>query len=326
MLLLVPTQSYAKTYIQTVEEKPPTQVQYQKITHYQDTDWGIGYSNIQKFWNKGFTGKGVKIAIIDTGIDYRHKDLRDNFVKGVSFIENKNFTDDNGHGTHVAGIIAGEDNNTGFVGVAPKAKLYIAKALDKNGYGNIEDLNESMKWSIKNNVDIINMSIGFTEEDFNTEGFTEFEGLVDEANKKGIVIVAAAGNDSNNQVDYPARFKNVIAVGSITNFDSELWKTRYTKSWFSNYGSKVEVTAPGSFIYSTYPMSIEPFLYPKYGYEMLSGTSMAAPYTSGFLAVLMNRYPNDNVRQLKNHLHYHTKDLGMPGRDKYYGYGVIRVR
>lgn len=323
-IFLLPGQSSAKTFIQTVQETH--KVEKIKLSTSQEKDWGIGYTNIQKFWNKNYTGNGIKVAIIDTGIDYKHPDLKSNFYKGVSFIKNKNFVDDNGHGTHVAGIVAGKNNNIGFVGVAPNAKLYVAKALDKNGYGTVENLTKSVKWAIKNNVDIINMSIGLTSNEVGTKEFKNLENAINEAYSKGILIVAAAGNDNNKDVDYPAKFKNVISVGAITNYDPQLEKDRYVKSDFSNYGKDLEITAPGSFIYSTYPMNIKPFLYPVNGYEMLSGTSMAAPYVTGFLAVLQNRYPNDNNIKLRNHLHYHVKDLGKKGKDIYYGYGTIKVK
>ena len=224
--------------------------------------WGVDRIDAEFAHSADFTGTGVKVAVLDTGIDYKHPDLDDNCYGGVNVINpRKDYRDDNGHGTHVAGIIAAERNNIGVVGVAPEASLYGVKALDRNGNGWLSDIIAGLDWCVNNEMDIVNMSLG---SDSNIQAFKD---ACDEASAAGLVLVAAAGNDGG-AVDYPAAYNSVIAV-SATNSSDGL-------AYFSSYGPQIAIAAPGVNILSTYKGG---------GYETHSGTSMAAPHVAGTLAL-----------------------------------------
>jgi subtilisin/minor extracellular protease Epr len=187
------------------------------------------------------------VAILDTGIDYEHSDLNDNYIGGYDFANNDlEPMDDNGHGTHCAGIVAAEDNEGGVVGVAPEADLYAVKVLDSVGNGYM--------------MDVISMSFG------SNLGSTSLETACDNAYSSGVLVVAAAGNDGNpsgegDNVDYPARCDSVIAVAATDSNDN--------RAIWSSTGPDVELAAPGVSIYSTYLGG---------GYATMSGTSMACPH------------------------------------------------
>ncbi len=260
------------------EEPPPPQ----------ELPWGVDRIDAEYAWGTS-TGTGVKVAVLDTGIDYKHLDLDDNCYGGVNVINpHKDYRDDNGHGTHVAGIIAAENNEIGVIGVAPEAALYGVKALDRNGSGWLSDIIAGLEWCFNNEMDIVNMSFGSNSD------IQAFHDACDAA-ANSLVLVAAAGNDSG-PVDYPAAYSSVIAV-SATNSSDGL-------AYFSSYGSEIALAAPGVNILSTYKGG---------GYETHSGTSMACPHVVGTLAL------NLNVETLYNT----ADDLGVTGWDQYYGYGLV---
>ncbi|MBC8459437.1 MAG: S8 family peptidase [Deltaproteobacteria bacterium] len=205
----------------------------------------------------GATGSGIKVAVMDTGIDLEHPDL--SVVGGYNAINpRKSAKDDNGHGTHCAGIIAALDNDIGVVGVAPQSLLYAVKVLDRRGTGYLSDVLEGIQWCIDNGIKVINMSFGAAS------GNDSFHQAIQVANNAGIIQVAAAGNDGSQSVKYPAAYAETIAV-SATNESDQL-------ADFSNYGPEIDFAAPGVNILSTY----------KGGeYKELSGTSMSTPHVSG---------------------------------------------
>lgn len=297
-----------------------------KESTYQESDWGTKYIQVSKLWKKGYTGKGIKVAILDTGVDRTHPDLKGNVRGGVSFVKGiKSYNDDHGHGTHVAGIIAAKNNKIGYVGVAPDAQIYAVKVLNKNGEGTVNDIVKGLNWSIQNHMNIINMSLGLTVDEIGKKNFELLDQTIKKAYSKGILIVAAAGNDGTKEINYPANFRNVIAVGALVeNEKNAQGKIYHKRDDYSNYGRKLEFSAPGSFVFSTYPRNMVPVWTEDRGYEMMSGTSMASPYVAGFLAVLKQRYPTYSNQTLRMKLRYYTKDLGVRGRDEYYGYGVIQ--
>ncbi len=275
-------------------------------TNVQTQDWGINKVSAPVAWSNGFTGKGIKIGVIDTGIA-SHEDIL--VSGGVSVVDyTTQYEDDQGHGTHVAGIISSENNEIGNVGIAPDSEVYSIKALDSNGSGNLSDIINGIDWAITNDMDIINMSLGT-----NTDA-SSLKLAVDTAYQNGVLVVAAAGNDarkngSGDTVDYPARYESVIAVGATTQDDR--------RAYFSSTGSTVEVSAPGTDIYSTY-------LYNSY--QVLSGTSMATPYVAGMAALLMEENPTLTHTQIRKLLQQNTKDLGVVGRDFVFGYGFIQAQ
>lgn len=216
--------------------------------------WGVEYMNdlASDCDNKG---TGIKVGIIDTGIDIDHPDLVNNIKGGYNATsKKKSFDDDNGHGTHVAGIVAAVDNDIGVVGVVPEAELYAVKALDSTGNGYISDVVEGIEWCTVNNIDIINMSFGM-----------EFDALVlheaiTDAYEAGIIMVAAAGNNYGGSCEYPAAYGEVVGVGAL---ESNGNIAEYSAA------DGVDVWAPGTNIFSTFNNG---------SYKNLSGTSMATPH------------------------------------------------
>ena len=268
-------------------------------------DWGVQMVNAPKVWQHT-KGEGVKIAILDTGVDTTHPDLVENIKAGMNFTggDPNDFMDRQGHGTHVAGIIAGVDNNQGVVGVAPKAELYIAKVLGDDGGGDIRGIAEGIMWAVMNKVDIISMSLG-CEADPGPMLYNAIKYAYDQ----GITIVVASGNESH-YVGWPAAYDEVIAVGAVDDL-------RHVAS-FSNFGIQLDVAAPGVEILSTYPTGV---------YARLSGTSMATPVVSGVLALAIAQLRKNgsvptplSVMEL---LSAHAVDYGQAGRDDYYGEGII---
>lgn len=268
--------------------------------------WGVDRIDAELVhpYNKG---TGVKVAIIDTGIDYNHPDLDGNYKGGYNFVSNNyDPNDDNGHGTHVAGIIAAEENGIGVVGVAPEASLYAVKVLDSTGSGTFSNVIAGIDWSVNNGMQVISMSLGANE------GSISLKNAVDNANSSGVVVVAAAGNDGNSAgttdtVDYPARYDSVIAVAATDSSN--------TRASFSSTGPAVEVSAPGVSVYSTIPGG--------YGYK--SGTSMATPHVTGTAALIIASNPNLTNVEVRQILRNTSTDLGDPGKDNKYGYGLINA-
>jgi subtilisin len=268
-----------------------------------DSSWGVKHIGAGAV-HPNNKGTGVKVAIIDTGIDYNHPDLNDNYAGGYDFVNNDPYPlDDNGHGTHCAGIVAAEDNEIGVVGVAPEAVLYAVKVLDSSGSGYFTDIIAGIQWAIENDMQVISMSLGADI------GSASLEEACNNAYASGIVVVAAAGNDGNprgkgDNVDYPARYESVIAIAATDSYDKRA-------SW-SSTGPGVELAAPGVSIYSTIPG--------EYGTK--SGTSMACPHVAGTAALVIASGITDNeaVRTL---LQDTADDLGSTGQDTWYGYGLV---
>jgi subtilisin family serine protease len=216
--------------------------------------WGIQYVGAPEIWETN-CGEGLKVAVIDTGVDVDHPDLFGNIKGGTNTISRKgSYDDDNGHGTHVAGIIAAVDNEIGVVGVVPEADLYAIKALDSYGNGYVSDIIEGIQWCIENDIDIINMSFGLT-----SDSQLLHESVI-EAFDVGIEMVAAAGNNYGGACEYPAAYDEVVAVGAVD--------VNGSIAEFSAIDG-VAVWAPGVEVYSTYVDS---------DYKNLDGTSMATPH------------------------------------------------
>lgn len=278
----------------------------------QVVDWGHAPVKANEASRSGYTGKGVKVAVVDTGISGSHPDLH--VSGGVSFVDGvKALKDDNGHGTHVAGIIAGMDNTIGVLGVAPGVELYSIKALDASGVGNQTDVVAGIEWAIEHDIDIINLSITtFTDS-------LALKKIIQQASDKGILVTAASGNDetgagqpAGTDIAYPARYNEVIGVGAITQ--------DMKRALFSYIGPSLEFTAPGERIYSTYVTKSGT----TDGYAYMSGTSMATPYVTGVMALYKEAFPDMSTQQLRSFGQEHALDLGKEGKDDQYGYGVIQ--
>ncbi|MFZ5753843.1 MAG: S8 family peptidase, partial [Bacillota bacterium] len=245
------------------KEPPPPQV----FPH-QSIDWGIKRIGAPQVWNK-LRDRRIKVGIIDTGIDYFHSDLKENIRDGISTLDGyPSYRDDYGHGTHVAGTIGALNNPFGMVGINPYVDFYIVKAFDKKGSGKLSDIIEGIDWLMRRQVDVINMSFSTSETN------QTFARVMDMVHKRGIVLVAAAGNDGGtNSVNYPARFPQVIAVSATDRQDNI--------ASFSSTGPEIDFCAPGVDIRSTWING---------GYKVSSGTSFAAPHITGIVTDLLNYY------------------------------------
>jgi subtilisin family serine protease len=207
-----------------------------------DTPWGIMAVKAPYAWNKSARGAGARVLVLDTGIDQNHPSLKANFERGQDFTgqsEGDDFTDVVGHGTHVAGTIAGELNSTGFTGVAPLARVLAGRVCSDQGCSNIA-IAQGINWGIEQNVDVISMSLGGA---WSTPAERT---AVAQADAAGITVVAASGNSGTPRVSYPAALPTVIAVGAV---DSTL-----KKADFSQWGPELAIVAPGVAVNSSVPM------------------------------------------------------------------------
>jgi len=273
--------------------------------------WGINRIDADLVWGVT-TGDPIKVAIVDTGIDLTHPDLAVNVKGGYNAINPlKSAADDNGHGTHVAGIVAALDNTIGIIGVAPRADLYAVKVLSRTGSGYVSDIIEGLDWAIANGMQVVNMSLGTSAD------IQSFHDAIVRAYQAGLVLVAAAGNNYGGAVDYPARYPEVVAVSATDSLDNI--------ASFSSVGPEVDLAAPGASIYSTYKDSV---------YKTLSGTSMAAPHVVGAAALVLTMpvgtYDLDadgvwDPGEVQNKLEVMAEDLGLAGRDNFYGAGLVDV-
>lgn len=223
--------------------------------------WGVKRLNAPAAWDYT-AGAGVKVAIIDTGMDYTHPDLAANYKGGYNaIISTATPMDDHGHGTHVSGTIGAVKDSAGVVGVAPKASLYAVKVLDKNGSGQYSWIVDGIDWAIANHMQVINMSLG------GGSGTEALKQVMIKAEQAGVTVICAAGNDSG-PVNFPAKYPQAIAVSASDNTDKI--------ASFSSRGAEILVIAPGVNIYSTRKGG---------GYTTMSGTSMASPHVAGLAAL-----------------------------------------
>jgi len=290
---------------------------------YYSYQWHYDIINLPAAWNETTGDNNIIVAVLDTGVDLNHPDLKDSLVEGWDFVDNDSQPmDENGHGTHVAGTIAAVTNNS--IGVAGVnwggtfgTKIMPLRVLDADGIGSTYDIAKAIVYATEHGAKVINMSFG------GDSPSTLVEQAADYAYYNGVVLVASSGNESANTISYPAAHDSVIAVGAVR-YDKQL-------AYYSNYGPEQELVAPGgdmtldqngdgyldgilSTYYATRTSHSE--------YTFLQGTSMAAPHVSGVVALLMARGftdPNE-IRQI---LRNTAEDLGSPGFDEYYGYGLV---
>ena len=230
--------------------------------------WGVRRIRAPEVWARS-RGEGVKIAIVDTGIESTHPDLKDRVVDGYSAI-GSSWEDENGHGTHVAGIVAAIGAPGGVYGVAPRAKLLAVRVLDERGSGTLSDLIDGLSWTSRSGADIVNMSLG------SPMNHPLLERAIQALIRQGVLVVAAAGNSGPHigSVGYPARLAGVIGVAASDREDNI--------PAFSSRGEGVDVAAPGVGIRSTWIGG---------EYRTLSGTSMAAPHVAGACALIWKETP-----------------------------------
>ena len=262
--------------------------------------------NIPDVWSQT-QGEGVRVAVLDTGIDTDHPDLSGQIVSTKDFT-GEGIEDVNGHGTHCAGIIAAKLNDVGFIGVAPKTELIIGKVLANDGSGSYDWISDGVLWAFEEGADVISMSLGGP--DSTPELFNSIHHVLAQGGK----IICAAGNDGSlytNNVGYPGKYGGVITVASHD--------YNGNPSGFSSRGGELDFMAPGDGIWSTYTNG---------GYRQLSGTSMATPYVAGLAALIISKHkqlggetPIHNNEDLRNHLIWMASHPGYFTSDE--GYGAL---
>ncbi len=277
---------------------------------YWGNQWGPGKIYLPQAWDYQKGSTSITVAILDTGIDYNHADLAGRVIQGWNTYNNSNFImDDNSgsHGTHVAGIAGAIMGNYKGVAGTAQTKLLAVKTNNFMGLNTYNSIKDGIIYAANNNAKIISMSFGKTN----------YSSVVEQAvnyayNTKGALLVAAAGEayigDGIEFIEYPANFANVIAVGATDSSDQ--------RAHFSNYGSKLELVAPGVNIYSTTRNN-------GYGYK--DGQSMSVPFISGVAALIWSQNPSFSNNKVREVLRNTAYDLGTPGKDIYYGYGKVNA-
>lgn len=266
--------------------------------------WGLPKIKADKAWDISIGNNSVIVAVVDTGVDSDHPDLANNIISGYNVIDGTiKAEDDQGHGTHVAGIAAGVINNSkGITGVSGKSKIMPVKVLDSQGSGWTSDIAEGIIWAADHGARVINLSLGGPSYD------RVLEEAINYAYGKGSLVVAAAGNSNTSDPSYPAAYNNVVAVSAIDSGSN--------RASFSNYGTYVDITAPGVNIYSTTYDG-------AYGYK--SGTSMACPFIAGAAALIWSHNVSMTPSQVESILESTAFDLGYVGKDANFGYGLVDV-
>lgn len=278
---------------------------------------GLARIGAAKAWDVTLGDPRVVIAVVDTGVDMNHPDLKTKLVPGYNVISQGQTPpqDDNGHGTHASGIAAAAtDNKVGIAGTAPNCKLMPIKALDAEGGGGVMDVALGILWAVDHGAHIVNLSLGGPDNSVTVERAIKY------ALRKDVAVVVAMGNESTDEARYPAASPGVIAVGSVD------WERNLSD--FSNRGQWTSVVAPGTQIFSTMPVSssfmtdVEGF---QSGYDFMDGTSMAAPMVAGVVALMKSRHPRLRPAEIKARLEATAIDLGQPGFDTAYGHGMVNA-
>ncbi|WP_370295176.1 Ig-like domain-containing protein [Rossellomorea marisflavi] len=250
-------------------------------------------------WNKSKGSSDITVAVIDNGVDVDHPEFSQRIVAPYDTVYHSTTITKGEHGTHVAGIIgAAIDNGLGVVGVAPKTNIMPIDVF-YDDYAYTSDVIEGVYYAVNNGADIINMSLGSYNYNYS------YNQAVQYAHQNGVLVIAAAGNDSTTRSHYPSSYDNVISVASTTSSD-EL-------SYFSNYGFDIDIAAPGSDIFSTLP-------YNSYGTK--SGTSMASPVVAGVAALILADSPNLTGDEVADRLYSTSDNIGS---SFYFGSGRVNA-
>lgn len=287
------------------------------------SQWSYSRIGMQSAWDIERGQAFVEVAAIDTGVALDHPDLVANLdlENDYDFVSRDSTADDlNGHGTHVAGIIAAStDNATGVAGTAPGVRIVPIKVIGLRD-GTTADFIDGLVYAADLGVEVANMSVGSTAADIGAGGVLLMQEAVDYARSKGILLIAATGNNATSNgydpatgIYYPAACTGVMGVGATGRYDG--------LTAYSNYGPQVDIAAPGGDagfnIRSTYAND---------GYAYLSGTSMACAHVAGAAALLFSHVPTATPAEIEAALLSTAQDLGDPGWDQYYGYGLVQVR
>lgn len=277
--------------------------------------WGYGKVNAPLAWAHGAL-KPVAVAVVDTGVDLDHPDLKARLLPGYNAIERgQPPKDDNGHGTHVAGTIGAiNDNGLGVAGMAPNARILPVRVLGGAGSGSLFGIADGIRWATDHGANVINLSLGGPSDS------QILASAIQDSIRQGVTVVAAMGNSGKNEKLYPAAYAGVIAVGATDAADQ--------KAAFSTSGSHIAVGAPGVRILSTLPTydcwltKNHPDKFQK-EYSFLNGTSMATPHVAGLAALVIGANRANAPDQVRKVIQSATVDLGKPGADDDFGTGRI---
>ncbi|MDH6128581.1 type VII secretion-associated serine protease mycosin [Kitasatospora sp. GP82] len=280
--------------------------------------WALQRVLLDQLWNGGkITGAGVTVAVIDTGVDNTNPQLKGKVDDGGSLLIDQSTgkkvdgtgTDDTvGHGTKVAGIIAaGPYSKTGFVGLAPGARILSIRQNDSQGNGDVPSLIAAINIAIDKHVGVINISqdVRSTDEQGNFDRKADLQAVIKKAEEAKIVVVASSGNDGREGDTYPAAFDTVLSVGASDRNNE--------RASFSQYGDFVKIAAPGVEMLSTVP---------KTGQCVDNGTSFSAPYVSGVAALLKQEYPDWTAAQIRTRIEQ-TAQRTERGPNRFVGWGVV---
>ena len=274
--------------------------------------YGISMVQADQVWDKGYTGTGVKVCVIDSGIDQPHEDFIPSHVDGASANFQSWTVDGVGHGTHCSGTIAASTNGLGVVGVAPDAEIFHIKVFGNRGlFVYSSSLVDASYECLAQGANIVSMSLGGSGSTIaESRGF---EDLKDD----GVLVIAAAGNSGNSDFSYPASYPDVLSVAALDSSG--------TVASFSQFNSMVDLAAPGVDVLSTLPMDGDCQMCSGSPYGFADGTSMATPHVSGVAALLYNFLPDASVDEIEEALLMSAQDLGEDGRDDYYGHGLVKA-
>jgi subtilisin len=287
---------------------PPLRVEATYAALAETVDWGLAAYHVPEHW-KSTRGQGVRVAVLDTGLDMIHPDLAGAVDDACDFTDSpRGAADGQGHGTHVAGTIGARRNEQGVAGVAPECRLLVGKVLGDDGSGTSEQVARGIDWAVAAGADILSLSLG------SPDASATIKVAIDRAVAAGKFVICAAGNEGRDDaVNYPAKWEATIAVGAVDRLGQI--------ARFSSRGPEVDVCGPGCDVLSTFPGG---------RYAKLSGTSMATPFVTGVVALMLAKHraaggatPIRNNHELREHLQRTATDAGPIGDDPAYGFGLI---
>lgn len=326
-------------HVTQIEPDSPVYALEYVATEELNNSWGVNHIGAGAVHLTGNLGDAVKVAVIDSGVDYTHQDLNDNFLLdelGYDFVEGESDTngpmDVYGHGTHVAGSIAAERDSYGVIGVAPKVQLIALRILDDNGVGASSRVLAALDWiyAYNQNPDNAAQPIRVTNNSYGNSTYNELEKLAFDKvaqSGSGVLHIAAAGNSGRKNINidtvsYPAKYPSVVAVAATDKLDA--------RASFSSTGPAVELAAPGVSVLSTWMRSTsyldpQPFAFSvgEDYYKEGSGTSMSAPHVAGTAALMWAANPDLSSETVRLLLNQTADDLGSTGWDNAFGYGLV---
>ncbi|MEB1806474.1 MAG: S8 family peptidase [Bacillaceae bacterium] len=271
---------------------------------FQPYQWNLSQIQAEEGWEVTDGAEETTIAVLDTGVDPNHQDLKGKVLEGFNaFDGTSNSNDQHGHGTHVAGIAAALTNNvTGIAGVAWQNNILPVKVLNEKGEGSSFEVARGIRWAVDNGAQVINMSLGDYHNSYILHDAIKY------AHRNDVVLIAASGNDNTNEPMYPADYAEVLTVAATDD--------KRERAFFSNYGNHIDVAAPGEHI---------PSLFPNNNYVIMSGTSMAAPHVAGLAGLIRSINPELSNKEVYELITATAIDLGERGHDPFYGSGEINV-